>query len=256
MLPLFKSDFSIGKSILTLELPEKTQDGGSDSVFEIALSSDFKELILVEDSLTGFLQAHKNSQALNLHLIFGLRITTCSDLKSDPKETERKDESKIIIFAKGDKGCKLLNQIYSLAFTEGSGRIDYKNLKKFWSEDLLLVIPFYDSFIFNNATFFSNCIPDFSFTSPVFFIENNSLPFDFAIRDKVKEYCLKKKYTIEEAKSIYYNKREDLAAFQTYKCICNRSFASGDIGLVNPRLEHCGSAEFSFESWKECNEVS
>ena len=148
------------------------------------------------------------------------------------------------------------NQIYSLSFTEGNGRIDYKNLKKLWNEDnLLLAIPFYDSFIFKNAMFFGNCIPDFSFATTVFFLESNSLPFDEVIREKVKEYCSEKHKT-EETKSIYYNKREDLAAFQTYKCICNRSFSSGETGLTNPRLEHCGSAEFSFESWKENNEAS
>jgi hypothetical protein len=103
---------------------------------------------------------------------------------------------------------------------------------------------------------FGNCIPDFSFVSPTFFIEDNSLPFDSVIREKVKEYCSKKKYNIEEAKSIYYNKRTDLAAFQIYKCICNRSYSSGETGLTNPRLEHCGSAEFSFESWEENNEAS
>ena len=126
MLPLFKSDFSIGKSILTLELPERTQEGSSDSIFSIALANDLDQLILVEDSLTGFLQAHKNSESLGLKLIFGLRISICSALKSDPKDTEKKDESKIIVFAKNDDGCKLLNQIYSLAFTEGMSRIDIK----------------------------------------------------------------------------------------------------------------------------------
>ena len=257
MLPLFKSDFSIGKSILNLELPEKTKEKGSDSIFSIALANDFNNVILVEDCLTGFLQAHKNSKSLGLSLIFGLRISTCEDLNADPKETERKDESKIIVFAKNDEGCKTLNRIYSLAFTEGQGRIDYKNLKIFWNDDVLLAIPFYDSFIFNNAMSFGNCIPDLSFTSPVFFLEDNALPFDFSIQNKVKEYCLKNKYIIDEAKSIYYNKKEDLAAFQTYKCICNRSFSSGETGLTNPRLEHCGSAEFSFESWKEKqNEIS
>ena len=120
----------------------------------------------------------------------------------------------------------------------------------------MLSIPFYDSFIFNNAMAFNNCIPDFSFTSPVFFIEDNLLPFDKFIQEKIKNYCSKKKYKIEETKSIYYNKREDFAAYQTYKGICNRSFSSGDVGLVNPRLEHCSSKEFSFESWREYNEVS
>lgn len=251
MLPLFKSDFSIGKSILTLELPEKSTDGGSDSIFEIATSHNIKDIVLVEDSLTGFLQAHKNSKALGFKLIFGLRLCVCSDLNSDPKETGRKDESKIIIFAKDDNGCKLLNQIYSLAFTEGSGRIDYKNLKKFWKDSLLLAMPFYDSFVFQNTMGFNNCVPDFSFTDPLFFIEDNSLPFDFLVKEKVLAYCKKNNYKTELVKSIYYKNREDLAAYQTYKCICNRKYGGGDVGLVNPRLDHCGSTEFSIESWKD-----
>lgn len=257
MLPLFKSDFSIGKSILTLDLPEQSEEGGADSVFKIALSNKFNKIILVEDSLTGFLQAHKNSQSLGLQLVFGLRISICSDLNSNPKDTERKDESKIIIFAKDDDGCKALNKIYSLSFTQGQGRIDYKNLKKLWGDSLLLAIPFYDSFIFQNTMGFNNCTPDFSFSDPIFFIENNRLPFDNLVRDKVLNYCDKNDFKSERCKSIYYNKRKDLAAYQTYKCICNRRFSSGDIGLVNPRLEHCGSSEFSFESWKEeQNEIS
>jgi hypothetical protein len=58
----------------------------------------------------------------------------------------------VIIFAKNDKGCRLLNKIYS--FTQilvGEGKIDFKYLNSIWTEnDLNLVIPFYDSFIFNN----------------------------------------------------------------------------------------------------------
>ena len=100
MLPIFKSDFSIGKSILTLNLPKDNKKEGSDSIFDIAISNNFEKVVLVEDSLTGFLQALKNSEALNLDIIFGLRISVCSDMNSDPKETNKKDESKIIIFAK------------------------------------------------------------------------------------------------------------------------------------------------------------
>ena len=37
-----------------------------------------------------------------------------------------------------------------------------------------MVLPFYDSFIFNNIMSFSSCIPDFSFCSPTFFVEDNN----------------------------------------------------------------------------------
>ena len=119
MLPLFKSDFSIGKSILTLKPPSTEEEIGSDSIFEIAIKNKLNQIILIEDNLTGFLEAHKNSKALDIQLIFGLRLSICNDLNSNPKETERKDESKVVVFAKNGTGCRKLNQIYSLAFTEG-----------------------------------------------------------------------------------------------------------------------------------------
>ena len=70
MIPLFKSHYSIGKSILTLDDPITHKEGGSDSVFSIAVENKLKEVVLVEDSLTGFLQAKKNADNLNLKLIF------------------------------------------------------------------------------------------------------------------------------------------------------------------------------------------
>ena len=85
MIPLFKSHFSIGKSILTLESPDKDKEGGSDSIFSIAKENSLKEVVLVEDSLTGFLQAKKNADNLNLKLIFGLRIDMREDASIDPK---------------------------------------------------------------------------------------------------------------------------------------------------------------------------
>ena len=126
-------------------------------------------------------------------------------------------------------------------------------LKKLWDEkSLKLAIPFYDSFIFNNIMSFSNCAPVISFTKPVFFLEDNSLPFDQLIRDSVLEFANKKGFETQEAKTIYYKSRSDFSAFQTYKCICNRGGWGGrSISLQKPNLDHCGSKEFSFESWKE-----
>ena len=54
MLPLFKSHFSTGRSILTLNPPDKCVEGGPDSVFKLVKENDLKEVILVEDSFSGF----------------------------------------------------------------------------------------------------------------------------------------------------------------------------------------------------------
>ena len=62
MLPLFKSHFSIGKSILKLS--------GGEGVFDIAKEAGLKKVFLVEDSLTGFLESAKLSEDTGIQLVF------------------------------------------------------------------------------------------------------------------------------------------------------------------------------------------
>jgi DNA polymerase III alpha subunit len=253
MIPLFKSHFSIGKSILTLEDPITHKEGKSDSVFTIATENKLKEVVLVEDSLTGFLQAKKQADNLGLKLIFGLRINMKEDSKINPKEESQQSSHKIIIFAKNANGCKLLNSISSEANTENFNCVDRKTLKKYWkNKDLLLAVPFYDSFIFNNLIKFCNCTPNFDFCKPTLFIENNSLPFDNFVAKKVQEYAAGNNLKTQHTKSIYYKNKKDVKALQTYKCITGRSF--GNKTLSKPNLDHFGSNEFCFESWKKKNE--
>jgi DNA polymerase III alpha subunit len=254
MLPLFKSHYSIGKSILTLNSPDKYVKGGADSVFKLAQENNFKKIILVEDSFNGFLQAKKNSEALDLQLVFGLRFLIAENI--DEKLTrDNNNKHRIILFAKNDQGIKSLYKIYNRAFAKGFGHLNYKFLKEEWSANLKLAVPFYDSFLFANLVSFSNCVPDFSFCKPTFFIENNNLPFDFLVKPMVKDYCKENKFPIETVKSIYYNKKTDAKAFQTYKCLCSRGFGRQST-LEEPNLDHFGSNEFCFESWKKQNETT
>lgn len=249
MIPLFKSDFSIGKSILTLDDPDGS-DREAVSVFKLATEADLRQIVLVEDSLTGFLKAKKGAGDNDIQLIFGLRISCCDDAQKEIPKGGDLTEHKIIIFALNSTGCILLNKIYSWAFTEGHGRLDAQALSLLWDENhLRLVIPFYDSFIFNNLTSFKTCVMDFSFCSPTFFLEDHNLPFDALVREKVLTYTSTENYPTEEVHTIYYASKEDFSAYQTYKCICKRaSFGRGST-LAKPNLDHCGSDEFSFESW-------
>ena len=61
VLPLFKTHYSLGKSILNLSLSESQPDE-SDSVFSLVKESKLQEIVLVEDCLTGFLEAYQNSK--------------------------------------------------------------------------------------------------------------------------------------------------------------------------------------------------
>jgi DNA polymerase III alpha subunit len=242
MIAIFKSHYSIGKSILTLDHPDKYKEGGPKSVFSVA--KDLDTIVLVEDSLIGFLQAQKTAEELNKQLIFGIRLS-CSHEDNSSQDCIHK----IIIFAKNDNGCKLLNKIYSHAFCESEGVLSFKDLQKLWStEDLELAVPFYDSFIFMNTMHFCSCIPDFSFCSPTFFIEDNGLPFDQRIRDKVVAYCENFNYSHTNAKSIYYDSRDDFSAYQTYKCICAKKNGKQRT-LSVPNFDHLASQEFCYESY-------
>ena len=107
MIPLFKSHFSIGKSILTLDAP--TDTSGPKSVFSLAEEEGLDKVFLVEDSLTGFLQAQKISESMGVQLIFGLRLTMCDDAAKEIPKGGDSSAHKIIVFARTSAGCNLLS---------------------------------------------------------------------------------------------------------------------------------------------------
>jgi len=255
MIPLFKSHYSIGKSILTLDSKNVRGPEGSDSIFEIAKEAGLSEVVLVEDSLTGFLQSKKACDELGLKLIFGLRMSFCNKVEEEDSETTNNNSvHKVIVFAKNSAGCTKLNELSTKSQLEGGGLLDFKMAEDLWDENSLkMCIPFYDSFIHKNACSFSNCIPDFSSIRPDFFVENNLLPLDPIINSRVTAYCKKNKLKTIMAKSIFYKSREDFDAYVTYKCICNRKKFMAS--LDKPGFDHLASREFSFESWKENNEA-
>lgn len=244
VLPLFKSHYSIGRSILTLEDEEK-EENQPDSIIDIAKDNKLKEIYLVEDNMTSFLQAYTNTKKYDINLRYGLRITITDDIK-DKTEDSRQKNCKFVIFFKNQDGYKNLINIFTTAAKDGfyyEPRIDYKTLKSLWDEkNLLLVIPFYDSFIFNNTLKGSVCVPDIEFTKPILFIENNNLPFEHIVKAKVLNFSKTNNLKTIETKSIYYKNKKDFKAYLTFRCINNRST------LNKPELQHMTSNRFSFES--------
>ena len=225
MIPLFKTESSIGKSILKIN-----------DVKRIADENNLEEVYLVEDAMIGFPEAFR---IFGGKLRFGYRFSIYNDDESD------ESESKIIAFADGDKGYQDLCSLYTRSCQEKQ--------KTPWNfyENLKFVIPFYDSFLHKNLTTFSNCMPKLP-NQLWFFIEDNGLPFDKIIERKIKNYFKNNPAQSAEVKSIYYENKEDIEAFQTYKCICNRQ-PGRQASLSNPRLDHFGSDSFCVEAWKEHN---
>ena len=123
-----------------------------------------------------------------------------------------------------------------------------KTLKNLWDDkDLLLCVPFYDSFLHRNTLENTVCVPEFTFTKPTFFLEDNGVPFDDLLKDRVMSYVEMNGFETQDVKSIFYACREDFKAYLTFRCINNRST------LNKPNLDHMCSDEFCLESWKEKN---
>ena len=251
ILPLLKSHYSFGRSVLTLEDTEEIADNKPDSIIAICKQNDLKEVFLVEDSLSGFMEAYTNFSENNIKLNFGLRLTFCRDME-EKNEDSLNGSCKYVIFVKNTNGYKRLIKIFTKAYKNGyyyTPRIDFKNLKQDWdNSDLLLCVPFYDSFLYRNLLTNAICIPDCSFTDPVFFLEKNDLPFDPILKKQIVKYCTENKYEIIKTKSIYYLKEDDFKSYLTFRCINNRS------ALDKPQLDHMCSNKFSFESWFKQNE--
>jgi DNA polymerase-3 subunit alpha len=248
MIPLFKSHYSLGRSILTLEDKDQ-KDDYPDSIIQICKENKMKELYLVEDNMSSFLEAYSNCRKNNIKLNYGLRISVTESM-SDKSEESKTKSSKIILFFKNKKGYQQLTKLYSIAAKEGfyyEPRLDYETISKNWSDDLILCIPFYDSFIFNNTLKNSLCIPQFDFTKPIFFIEDNDLPFDSLVKQKALSFAEKNGLKIYKVQSVFYKERKDFKAYLTFRCINNRSV------LNKPNLDHMSSNEFCFESIHQRN---
>jgi DNA polymerase-3 subunit alpha len=243
MIPLFKSHYSLGRSILTLEDKDE-KDDYPDSIIQICKENKMKELYLVEDNMSSFLEAYSNCRKNKIKLNYGLRISV-TELMSDKSEESKTKSSKIILFFKNKKGYQQLTKLYSIAAKEGfyyEPRLDYETISKNWTDDLILCIPFYDSFIFNNTLKNSLCIPKFDFTKPIFFIEDNDLPFDSLVKQKALSFAEKNDLKIYKVQSVFYKEKKDFKAYLTFRCINNRSV------LNKPNLDHMSSNEFCFES--------
>jgi len=249
-IPLFKSHYSLGKSILTLENPEDQIDSGPNSIISLCKESGIKKAFLVEDNMSGFLQAYTNFKANNITPVFGLRLNICPDL-SVKNEEQLSKTSKIILIAKNEKGYRSLIKIFTTASRDGfyyEPRIDSKTIEKFYEEEeLLVVFPYYDSYLHLNVLEDKSCVVNFGFCDPVFFKEQNDLPFNHII-DKAIEQASPKNNIIK-VKSIYYKEKKDFKSYLAFRCITGRKGGRSN-NLDKPNLDHMSSNEFCLESWR------
>lgn len=249
MLPIFRSNYSL-TSILTLDPyteKDKREENRPDSIFDICKDYDLKDVFIADNTLTGLVEAYENSKKAGVNLRFGYRLNVCRDMQDKTPESEM-TESKIIIFATKNSFSDLI-KLHNISATdglyEGRARLDYKTMKEYWSKNLLLAIPFYDSYLYYNLLYGRQCVPEMDFTEPFYMKENNGLPFDALLIDQIESSI--KDHEVIPSKTIYYRTREDFKAYMTYRCILNRTT------FQKPELRHFGSQDFCMESLEEEN---
>ena len=228
MIPLFKSTFSIGRSLLRVE-----------DLVDIAQSGDVKKMILVEDNFYGFRVINKAFLHAEIPMVYGVRLPVVqSSISEEP--------SKLIFFPKNNKGVAVVRNLYTQCFTSEGECLHLDKLEEGKLDDVSIGVPFYDSYIFNNIFNFGLCELCLDGFDHFYMEEDNKHPFDFQISSALKKLKVK----TEKCKSIYYRNKDDFEAFQMYKAICNRK--QGRVPTFsNPRLNDFSSNEFCYESYLE-----
>ena len=252
IIPIFY-DHSSFKSILTFAKIKDVKKSGPKSIVQICKENNLKKCVFVSKQFFTFDEALKNCKSEGVELIFGLEFVMCDDAKIHTEESIT-NEHKIIIFLKNGQGYEDLLRIYSACHANIDNkyyvqRFDYKQLKPLWTDNLLMALPFFDSFVAKNLLQYgATIVPDLSFVKPTILREKNSgIPFAPLIDKALDNYNVDKSLSEQSVKTIYYAEKKDFAAYNVYRAILNKS------SFMKPQLDHFSSTNFSFENYKECS---
>lgn len=248
VIPIFVSNYTIGRSILHCEKPEdEINENKPISIFSIAKKHKLENVYIKDASFTGFIEQFEISKECEIPLRFGYQVCACAN-SSDKTDKSRETESKIVIWLNNSNSYKSAIKIASKAAVDGfyyHPRISWTDLHSLWNENLSLSIDFYDGFIAKNLlTYKSRCVPDFGKIRPTFFIEPlHNLPFDDLITEATLNYCKNNNYDILNTHTCHYYKESDIKQFQVFRCISERTT------LNKPNLSFFSSNKFAFETW-------
>lgn len=244
--PIFKTHASLGKSILTSDLPDpKRSKDMSDSIFDIAVDHGLKEVWVIEENCSSLFELSKHSLKLGIELRFGLQVRVGKNVKVTNyggKEVEKEQFYKQVLFAKNAEGVKQLYQLYTRIEAELGGMLSEEELCSMDYKNLHLVVPFYDSYLDKNLREFGSYFPQYP-VEPIYFVEDHGLPTDKLLRQRVKNVA---KYT-KETRMVYYRRRKDFPAWQVYKLACDDKVGGKRPTFDSPNLEGCGSDDFCYE---------
>ena len=243
-------DFSKAKDDKELQELKARYEAGPQSIIKICKDHGITQCFGVSRFMNSFYEAFRETKKIGIQFNFGLELIMCNDAKDHTEQSIINNHKIIIFFKNGELGYKSLIKIYTACHANIDNfyyisRFDYKSLKELWNDNLIMVIPPFDSFLHCNTLKFSNIIPDL-FVKPTIFKECNSgLPFESLINGAIDNFNIDNKYEVQNVKTVCYYKKEDARAFQVYRCIESRST------MQKPELDFFCSSNFSFENYLE-----
>lgn len=249
IIPLFY-DHSSKRSILTYWKEEECVENGPQSIVKIAKNNSLKEIFGISNNFHTFFEAYKNLKEQNINFRFGLSLIMCNDI-NDKSEESIKTQHKIIIWMKNSTAYKDLIKIYTKCHADINNkyyiqRFDFNQLNSLWTNNLILSLPFFNSFIHKNTLEYGcDIMPNFPVLPIIFREQNSGLPFENLINKALEKYNKDGNMEEVKCKTIYYEKKDDMKAYMVYRAIENQST------FAKPELEDFCSNNFSFEDYKE-----
>lgn len=243
--PIFSTALgSVGKSLLTTNFNGDLDETSPIGIFDIAKKHKLNSVYVLDNSMSSFIQVYENAEKSNIDFRFGIKMLLSHD-KEDPK----KHLGKYNVFIKNTKGYEELINLTSFGAIKNAkdktNEItqfdDVKDLME--SDNLIVMIPFYDSFLFNNYFYCGKSFPSLSKIKPFFCIENHETIYDYTFKDIVLSYCKSEGMKSIDTHQIYYYKNKHIKPYLLLRAINKRG------NWQRPELSHFSSDKFSFEHY-------
>lgn len=236
---LFRTHYSTGKGIIQANPHKENDEAKTLNLASLCLKHKISQCFVVDNDLGGIRPIYDSLESAGIPLVFGYRVSFTSCLENED------GMHKNIIFAKSQIGYEKLIDLATQAscdFFKDCPRLTYDYYHSVAGEDLVLAIPFYDSFLHRNAVYGQQCVPDFRGLKPPFFVEENELVIDKPLRRMVESYCASNGNEVIESQTVYYEKPSDILAYQARRAM-HRIQGSART-LEKPEMPHFNSDKF------------
>lgn len=248
VLPVFY-DHSSRRSLLTYWGAKDVTPEGPQSIIELCKKASLKRCFGVSTNFHTFLEAWKGCKEAGIQFCYGLELTLCDDAAVHAEESLR-TEHKVLVFMRNSAAYEDLIRLYTAVHANQANRYyvqraDCRLLAQYWTANLELVLPFFDSFIHaNTLRYGANIVPSFP-VKPVIFREVNSgLPFASLIDAALDRYNGDRSHEEVRVKTVYYDRYADFEPYIAERARHKRA------SFNKPNLDFMCSPRFCFEEWE------